>query len=147
MYKISKKFGEYPFAHRQHEHEGHCRFVHGHNWSFIVTLQSETLDENGFVYDFGGFKDLRKWFDYMFDHTILINNSDPLKKWFQENRELNGDLVFDIRVVPNGSAESLAEFIGIYLIAYLKDHPAELYSIEVYENEKNSATWYYENNS
>jgi len=36
MITCTKKFGEYPFAHRQPLHDGMCKLVHGHNWTFEV---------------------------------------------------------------------------------------------------------------
>ena len=142
MYKITKTFGEYPFAHRQHVHRGHCKYVHGHNWRFKVELESETLDENGFVYDFGNFKDLKKWFEEMFDHTLLINHDDPMKDWFVDNAKQDCGLIWDLRIVDSGSAEKLAEFVGFYIIGYLAEYlDVRLISVTVMEDNKNAAIW------
>lgn len=141
MFYIEKTFGEYPFAHRQHTHDGHCRFVHGHNWRFTLKLTAKQLDENGFIYDFGKFKTLKSWFNNMFDHTILINDDDPLKNWFLEHKEVMGYTIFDIRIVPSGSAENLAEFIAKHVQNYLLTSKAKLVSVTVHEDNKNSATY------
>lgn len=137
MYTITKKFGSYPFAHRQHNHEGHCALVHGHNWFFEITLTSKTLDENGFVYDFGKFKELKKWFDYTFDHTLLINADDPELPFFESNKKY-----WALRVVECGSAERLAEYVFKHVETYLQGSGATILSCTAYEDEKNSATYH-----
>lgn len=136
MYTITKKFGSYPFAHRQHNHDGHCALVHGHNWYFEITLTSDKLDKNGFVYDFGKFKKLKKWFDYMFDHTLLINADDPELPFFQSNTKY-----WALRIVDCGSAENLAEFVFKHVEKYLQDSDATIVSCSAFEDEKNSATY------
>lgn len=137
MYRIKKTFGSYPFGHRQHNHEGHCAKVHGHNWTFTIELESSILDENGFVYDFGKFKELKEWLTYMFDHTLLINERDPEKEHFTNSETCK---LWDVRVVPNGSAETLAEFIANHIeINVLKGHNARLVSVTAKEDEKNEA--------
>lgn len=137
MYRIRKTFGPYPFGHRQHKHDGHCAFVHGHNWTFIVEMESEILDHNGFVFDFGKFKDFKRWLEYMFDHTLLINDKDPEKEHFQKNKNL-----WDVRIMPNGSAESLAKFVADHLeTVTLKDHYAKLVSVTAKEDDKNEAIY------
>lgn len=45
-------------AHYLPWHEGKCKDLHGHRWEVEVELQSETLDENGIVIDFGVVKDI-----------------------------------------------------------------------------------------
>lgn len=136
MYTITKKFGSYPFAHRQHNHNGHCALVHGHNWYFEITLMSDELDENGFVYDFGKFKDLKQWFNYMFDHTLLINADDPELPFFQQNEKY-----WSLRIIDCGSAELLAKMIYEYVEEYLNDSKAKIVSCTVFEDEKNSSTY------
>ncbi len=39
-------------AHRIKNYNGKCRNLHGHNYFVIVEIDSENLDENGFVIDF-----------------------------------------------------------------------------------------------
>ena len=54
-----KAYSGIPFAHRAPFHDGHCRFVHGHNWGFVFTFKSITNDINNFVFDFGKLKELK----------------------------------------------------------------------------------------
>ena len=139
MYSIKKQFGPYPFAHRQHKHGGHCKFVHGHNWYFEIILEEDHLDEVGFVYDFGQFKRFKNWLDYMFDHTLLINTNDPEFDFFVEH---NGKL-WDIREVEGGSSECIAKMVFDFLKSLLDNtrDGDKLISVRVIEDEKNSATY------
>ena len=59
----TKTYFDVPFAHRQHLHDGHCSFIHGHNWDIRVTFGCERTDENGFVVDFGKLKFLKAWIE------------------------------------------------------------------------------------
>lgn len=94
MYQIRKKFGPYPAAHKQHLHKGHCRLVHGHNWTFEIKLQSTAVDQNGFVYDFGEFKALKATFEQVFDHTFLINSADTdAVKWILSRADKDKETV------------------------------------------------------
>lgn len=136
MYSIQKKFGPYPCGHRQHKHEGHCAYVHGHNWYFEITLEDDALDGNGFVYDFGKFKPFRNWLEYMFDHTLLINTSDPMFDHFVEH---NG-ILWDMREIENGSSESIAKLVFEQLCYLMGRDSDKVKSVRVYEDEKNSAT-------
>ena len=74
----SKTYTDLPFAHRQPSHQGHCALIHGHNWSFEFEFAADKLDECGFVIDFGKLKWLKDWINERFDHTLVLNESDPM---------------------------------------------------------------------
>jgi 6-pyruvoyltetrahydropterin/6-carboxytetrahydropterin synthase len=153
----TKVFHNLPFAHRQHNHDGHCRLIHGHNWSFEITFVADRLDENLFVVDFGKLKWLRTWLEDHFDHTLVLNEDDPHLKRLQAFLETSGvtgghtaDDFAKIVVVPNCGAEGIA----IWMIGELNkifarldmasDKPdgrnLRVQTIRAYEDEKNSAT-------
>lgn len=140
-FTITKKYQGFPFAHRQHKHKGHCSLVHGHNWDFEFTFVCNTLDENGFVVDFGDLKEIKKWLDKQFDHTIVLNNDDPLLQDFLQNKE-----IYDVRIVENCGAEGLAKHVAdcVTLLlsdtAHVRDRGLRLLCVTVYEDHKNSAT-------
>lgn len=140
MYKIEKTFIGYPFAHRQPKHQGHCAFIHGHNWDFTVVLESEDnqLDENQFVYDFGKFAWLKEWFTHMFDHTCVINSDDPRLFEFEA---MNSSSLIKLRTVPSGSAEGLAKYIFDHIENNLNSTSCRLVSVTVHEDYKNTATY------
>lgn len=52
--------------------DGHpCGRLHGHNYEVTCAISSDTLDEVGFVVDFGELAPLGKWLDRTFDHRHL----------------------------------------------------------------------------
>lgn len=132
---IKKRYTDFPAAHRQPKHKGHCSEIHGHNWSFEFTFEAEELDENGFVIDFGELKWLRQWLTNAFDHTVLLCADDI-------------DCITALRpyatviVVENGSCESLAKWIfrdvSKLLTEFTKGR-VKLFSVVVFEDSRNSA--------
>jgi 6-pyruvoyltetrahydropterin/6-carboxytetrahydropterin synthase len=106
---ITKVFPEIPFAHRQHNHSGHCAFIHGHNWTIEVTFGCRAPDENNFVIDFGKLGFLKEWISANLDHAFVVNKDDPeLHATFMPLAKRG---VFKLFVVPSGSAEGLAMFL------------------------------------
>ena len=81
-YTCSKQFEGYPCCHRQWQHPGHCRFVHGYSRSFTFWFAATELDACGFVVDFSSLRPLEKRLRDQFDHTFLVNQDDPLlEQW------------------------------------------------------------------
>jgi len=70
MYKYQvKKTFEIDAAHRLDvNYESKCKNLHGHQWIIEVTLESDKLDENGMVMDFGHIKSKVK---DILDHRIM----------------------------------------------------------------------------
>lgn len=157
MITCTKRYDNFPFAHRQHMHEGHCRFIHGHNWSFEFEFVTQCLDANGFVIDFGKLKWLKDYLTEMFDHTLLLNRDDPALNYLQDglvNHIGAPESVVpmfpfaDIRVVPNAGAEGLAKFIFREVSTLLEEEtktrsagPVRLKRVTVFEDDRNSATF------
>lgn len=107
-YTVTKQYRDLPAAHRQHNHDGHCRFVHGHNWGFDITLTCDKLDDNGFVVDVGKLKAIKDFLNHWFDHTLLINDTDP---WKDRYLDAHTDGLVDVRIVSNCGMEELARFV------------------------------------
>ncbi len=156
----TKIFADIPFAHRQHTHPGHCRFIHGHNWSFEFEFTARELDPCGFVIDFGGefMKGLKQWLNDTFDHKLLLNEADPFRQLLIDalvnvphpsitERIDEGCPRYDfadITVVPDGSAEGLAKWIFRTVSArvYNNTHGrVQLLRCTVREDSKNAATF------
>jgi 6-pyruvoyltetrahydropterin/6-carboxytetrahydropterin synthase len=142
--EITKRFGEFPFAHRQPKHDGHCHLIHGHNWNFDITFRAANgkLDENDFVIDFGKMKTLKELLAGMFDHTLVVLKDDPELEYLREG-ERRG--VAKLTVVDSGSAEALAKLVFEYATHWLiniKKLP-DVYVVRVtaWEDTKNSATY------
>ena len=109
-YQSTKLFDNYSVALRQHKAaHSHCELLHGYALKFKVwfesnePLEENQLDEMNWIMDYGGFKDtdaeptpgngLKKWMNYMWDHTCLIekdnldkikNNIEAIDKEFNE---------------------------------------------------------------
>ena len=148
MKTCSKTYTDFPFAHRQHKHSGHCRFIHGHNWTFTFEFACDRDNGQGFVIDFGRLKWLKTWLEKHFDHTCVLNHDDPLVGQFHS---VGGDDAWDITVVPDASCEGIAQFVFEQVNALLaSDQVLEgedvgrgirVVSLVVYEDSKNSAKY------
>ncbi len=130
--EIVKAYRNLPAAHRQPNHGGHCRFIHGHDWGFDIKFAAEELDENHFVVDFGGLKNLEKELKHWFDHTLLLNADDPMLehlrqvlvtklRWTEEDPKEDSPLA-QIRLVPNCGAEGLAMFVHGLTVKFLEEN-------------------------
>lgn len=149
---IQKEYIDIPFAHRQPNHHGHCRFLHGHNWAFAFTFAARELDKCGFIIDFGGpeMKELKEWLNVTFDHRLLLNSDDPQLEYLSAHlvhlrgsNEYAGVSLADILVVPDCSCEGLAKWlhhqVGEHIFHQTKGR-VSVVSVTVREDSKNSAT-------
>lgn len=137
----SKVYSDLPFAHRQPVHDGHCAYIHGHNWSFKFTFAAKELDECGFVMDFGKLKWLKSKIYEEFDHTLVLNDNDPQLPFLREALERNG--LAKITVVPDCSSEGLAAMLLDVVNKKVQaetDGRVKVESVEVIEDARNSAT-------
>lgn len=137
----SKTYTDIPIAHRQHRHDGHCAFIHGHNWSFTLTFGCTELDANGFVIDFGKLRYIRDWIDANLDHACLFNNDDPLADILIAAG--NGKAWKAYRI-DCCSCEGLARHLFDVFDRMVRENTggrAFLVAIEVAEDSRNSARW------
>lgn len=139
----SKIFKDYPFAHRQHNHDGHCKLIHGHNWTFEFMFECEKLDTNGFVIDFGKLKFIKNFLIENFDHTLLLNKKDPELNFLMDNLKNFSKIV----VVENCGAEGLAKFLYFEIQKLIEknvkdssERKVKIKKVTVYEDSKNFAT-------
>ena len=140
MFTCTKTFTDIPFAHRQPSHDGHCRFIHGHNWSFKFTFGCEVLDEKGFVVDFGELKFIRHWLEENLDHAFVYNMGDTESERILQS--FPGQ--FKPYLVESCSAEGLAKHAFDQISAQLKAHHGDrvtLLSVEVAEDSRNAANY------
>ena len=116
-FQSSKVYDGFSTVFRQWRAEDtHCRFLHGYGISFKIYFEGE-LDEKNWVFDFGGLKRAKTlidgmqpkaWMDYTFDHTLIVAEDDPKVEAF---KQMGGDGVAQVRVIPATGAEKFAEFI------------------------------------
>jgi len=138
MYKIEKKF-TLPIGHRLSKHEGRCFSLHGHNFTVLVGVKTELLNENDMVMDFSELKRITNEFLDMFDHSTVLNRLKDIE--LAEKLKDIGTRVILVNHDP--TAETLAEIIYKDIRAGL----ARLYPlvkmdyVTVYENENSKATY------
>jgi len=145
MLTITKSYRDLPAAHRQPNHDGHCRLVHGHNWGFDITIACDILDENGFVLDVGKMKCVKARLEELFDHTLLINYDDPMVEHF---KSMDRQGLYNLVLVPNCGMEGLAQFVQQDVQKLLEDtfgteRGLQVTEVVCLEDSKNIATYKY----
>lgn len=77
-YQVTKVI-EFSYGHRLLEHNGKCRYLHGHNGLLEVDVAADALDHLGMVIDFADVNEVVKtWVDENLDHRMLLCRADPL---------------------------------------------------------------------
>lgn len=140
-FKSTKNFYGYPCTHRQWKADSHCKYVHGYSRSFHFVFECSELSKEIWVMDFGDLKEVKTWLDYMFDHTFLVSSDDPFIETF---KDLDKKGVIQMRELPNAGMEGSAVFVFDHVNEMVKkktNNRVWLYSVEVKENEKNSAIY------
>jgi len=140
-FKSTKKFTGFPCTHRQWRAESHCRFVHGYSREFYFEFAADALTPEGWVVDFGGLKELKKWLEHNFDHTFLVAQDDPELEAF---KELDQRGAIQLRVLPNPGMEGTALYVyeeAMKIVTKLYGKRAWITKVVVSENEKNSAIY------
>lgn len=138
MITCTKIYSDIPFAHRQPNHNGHCAFIHGHNWSISLTFSASKLDVNQFVVDFGKLKYIKKWIEENLDHACLLNLNDPC---IADLRKLK---YFKLYLIPDCSCEGLAKYLFQMLNSLVdkeENGRVKIIQVTVIEDSKNSTTY------
>ena len=148
MYISTKLFDGFSCVFSQWKAEGtHCRFLHGYGVSFRVWFQGE-LDERNWVWDFGGMKraktqidgmNPKDWMNWMFDHTLIIAEDDPMLESFKRMDEVG---VAQVRIVPATGAERFARFVFEKIDSFVKEETegrVKVLKVKFMEHGKNSA--------
>ncbi len=141
FFTSTKRFIGFPCTHRQWLADSHCRFIHGYSREFYFEFQSSELTKEGWVVDFGGLKSVKTWLDNMFDHTFLASENDPHLELFEE---MDKKEIIQLRILPNVGMEGTAKYVYEKVNQLIKDQTnnrAWVKSVEVRENEKNSAIY------
>jgi len=167
MNTVTKSYRDLPAAHRQPNHDGHCRLIHGHNFAFDITFGCNFLDENGFVVDVGKLEEVKAFLVESFDHTLLLNSDDPRLEYLvagltselkvtpggvgEEDTETVQSPVAKIVFVPNCGMEGLAKWVfeevqGIVTkqVPGAKERGLLVVEVVCWEDSKNRATYRHE---
>ena len=146
----SKVFDGFSTVFRQWKAEDtHCKFLHGYGVSFKIWFEGE-LDERNWVWDFGGMKrakgnidgkNPKEFFEYMFDHTMIIAKDDP---WLEAFKQMDTSGVARVRVLAATGAEKFAEFIYNKVNPFILEETqnrVKIIKVEFSESNKNSAVY------
>jgi 6-pyruvoyltetrahydropterin/6-carboxytetrahydropterin synthase len=147
-YLSTKTIDNLPCAHRQWRHPGHCKYVHGYSRTLHFTFGASSLTREGFVVDFSDLKELKRWLESTFDHTLLLNHDDPLLQnpaFMELCREDNPERAFQLVVLDNVGMEGTARHVFDFADAWLRERTNNrswVVSVECRENNKNSAIYH-----
>ena len=134
MYKVEKRF-TLPIGHRLSLHLGNCSSIHGHNFSVLVGVKSEKLNNNYMVIDFSELKKIVKNILDEWDHTLLINTTDTEILNLCECKKMR-IISFPFDPTAEKLSEVLYDVIG-------KRLPSDVYIdyVTLFENENSKATY------
>lgn len=77
MFRVTREI-DFCYGHRLLNYDGKCRYLHGHNGTAVIAIESEKLDERGMVLDFSDIKQVvSKWIDENLDHRMILWEEDP----------------------------------------------------------------------
>lgn len=82
MFSVTKEFS-FDSAHRLvNGYKGKCANIHGHTWRVRLTITGDTLNQYGFLWDFGDFKPIKEFIDQELDHAMLVAHTDEQMRLF-----------------------------------------------------------------
>ena len=155
-FQSTKVFDNYSVAIRQwRAQHSHCQLLHGYALKFKVWFEpvdkydreNNGLDDMNWVVDFGGFKDapigngLKSWMNHMWDHTLLIEKSDPYVDIFEQMGPMG---LAKVHILKKLGAEACAKLVFDKFNDVLSKTDAgrcKVVKVECYENDKNSAIY------
>ena len=129
-------------AFRQPRAESHCRYIHGYQLKAEVTFACNELDNNNWVFDFGGLKDLKHIYKTQFDHTLVVASDDPEIELL---KELNARGLAQLRIMTGGvGIERFAEWCFKTADSFVDEATngrVWVESVTVYEHDDNFASY------
>ena len=141
MYKMTKTFGNekgFSCCYRNPVAKSHCSLLHGYSLGFKFQLVCDSLDENGWVFDFGNFQKVKHVLTDLFDHTVLVSKTDEHLDRFRELDRLD---IINLKIVNAVGCEAFAQIVYNLVKPNFSDR-VELESISVFEHSANEATFY-----
>ena len=141
----------------------HCSTLHGYSIGIKLIFECDTLDDKNWCMDFGGLKEFKAWADYMFDHTLIVAEDDPMLEFFKHMNEIvdvesmnhlskiphERGALCDLRIMPGVGCEmfaktaydKMAELLTSGDMRYPINPTVRIKSVEVFEHGANSATY------
>jgi len=125
MFYVLKRYGHeqgFSCCFRQYKAQSHCNTLHGYALAFELEFGCAFLDQHNWVIDFGGLKPVKEMLTHNFDHTLAVDQSDPLADVFVQLQ--SKWKVADVRLFDNGvGCERFAEFVFTWVDNWLSTHP------------------------
>ena len=120
----------------------HCSKLHGYQLKAKFWFSGSELDQNNWMVDFGGLKELKALLQNQFDHTVVVCAQDPLLHLFKQLHEAGG---CELRIMEQGvGIERTAEYCFNLADKYIRESTQGrcwVDKVEVFEHELNSATY------
>ena len=141
MYKVTKTYGPergFSCAFRQWSSNTNCQYLHGYSLGFSIELESNSLNINNWVYDFGKFSFLEVWLKERFDHTLLVSKTDPELDLIKSLNYKAAKIVELEKI----SCEYFAEITFKFLEEHFSNLDVTVNSVIVSEHSSNSAGYY-----
>jgi len=91
--------------------------------------------------DFGHLKGIKKWLESKFDHTLLLDEADPLLPVFELLQEKGA---CKLTILPDVGMEGTAKYVFDFIDRDIRAKTCGrvwVYSVECRENDKNSAIY------
>jgi len=141
-YKSTKIIDLGSVAFRQPKASSHCRHVHGYKLYSKIWFSCKELDENNWVVDFGGLKQLRRKLQDKYDHSLCIDRQDPLLDFFKQLDFQDG---CNLVIMESGTGvERITEDVYKISNEFIKSKTINrcvVDKVEVWENVNNSAIY------
>jgi 6-pyruvoyltetrahydropterin/6-carboxytetrahydropterin synthase len=129
-------------AFRQPRADSHCKYIHGYQLKAEINFACNELDNNNWVFDFGGLKDLKYIFRNQFDHTLVVAGDDPELETFKQLHEKG---VVQLRIMSEGvGIERFAEWCfktADTFVEEVTEGRVWVESVTVYEHDENFASY------
>ena len=115
-FKSSKLIDGFSTCYRNKNSFNQDKKLHGTDLKFRMYFEGE-LDYRNWVADFGFFKrtnykinnfNPKDYFNWLFDHTCLIEEDDPLLYYF---KDMDKEGVIQLRILPDTSIKGIENYI------------------------------------
>lgn len=147
MYQSTKVIELGSCAFRQPKAKSHCRHLHGYRLVAKIWFNSNELDENNWVMDFGALKNLKSQLEWTFDHSLIVSANDPLLDLFKQVAAADGAKIV---ILEDGvGIEKFAKVVFEKADVFAREHTGGrvwVSKVEIWEHEKNSAIYSSEEN-
>ena len=148
MHRSTKTYGNevgLSCCFRQWRADSHCNKLHGYSLGFRFIFEATSLDENNWVYDFGGCKWIKEYLQDNFDHKLVVARDDPILVMpISANLYTALSNIADIRYMDNVGCEKFAEMVYNHVAPQIHEETqgrVSLFRVECFEHGANSASY------